>query len=420
MKNHISTFGNSTLKYFIFAFFVGFGLLFFGCKSKEEVQPNQPPQLFNVTAKLLANEQDLILTWTKSIDPDGDIVTYSVVYTDTLAKNLSDTTFIIKNLPFETEVKGNVIAKDTKGSKTISNFSIKTGKGYILIPDINFEKALIQLKIDDVQDGRVLRTSILKVTSLSVSSSPTNQNNTYDKIKDLTGIEEFINLKSLKCSHNSLTNLDVSKNTNLTVIECYSNQLTSLDVSKNVNLAAIECSSNKLTNLDISKNVALNELGCYSNQLTSLDVSKNVNLTILICISNQLTSLDISKNMNLTILWVASNQLTNLDVSKNTKLTGVICSSNQLTNLDVSKNTKLTKLICDSNQLVSLEVDKSVNLTDLACTSNQLTSLDVNKNTNLTYLRCQNNKIQTICINNLNQANFDWIKDPTATYKVCP
>ena len=122
---------------------MGFGLLFFGCKSKEEVQPNQPPQLFNVTAKLLANEQDLILTWTKSIDPDGDIVTYSVVYTDTLAKNLSDTTFIIKNLPFETEVKGNVIAKDTKGSKTISNFSIKTGTTYIIIPDVNFEKALI-------------------------------------------------------------------------------------------------------------------------------------------------------------------------------------------------------------------------------------------------------------------------------------
>ena len=399
MKNHISTFGNSTLKYFIFAFFVGFGLLFFGCKSKEEVQPNQPPQLFNVTAKLLANEQDLILTWTKSIDPDGDIVTYSVVYTDTLAKNLSDTTFIIKNLPFETEVKGNVIAKDTKGSKTISNFSIKTGKGYILIPDINFEKALIQLKIDDVQDGRVLRTSILKVTSLSVSSSPTNQNNTYDKIKDLTGIEEFINLKSLKCSHNSLTNLDVSKNTNLTVIECYSNQLTSLDVSKNVNLTI---------------------LICISNQLTSLDISKNMNLTILWVASNQLTNLDVSKNTKLTGVICSSNQLTNLDVSKNTNLVDLTCPLNQLTNLDVSKNTKLTKLICDSNQLVSLEVDKSVNLTDLACTSNQLTSLDVNKNTNLTYLRCQNNKIQTICINNLNQANFDWIKDPTATYKVCP
>ena len=81
MKNHISALGNLRLKYFVFAFLMGFGLLFFGCKSKEVTDPKSE---------------------------------------------------------------------------------------YVIIPDINFEKALIQLKIDDVQDGKVLKTNVLKVTSLYI------------------------------------------------------------------------------------------------------------------------------------------------------------------------------------------------------------------------------------------------------------
>lgn len=65
----------------------------FSYKIKEVVKPNSPPNAFTVTATLADNGKDIILNkWTKSKDPDGDAVTYAVVYKDTLAKNLSDTT----------------------------------------------------------------------------------------------------------------------------------------------------------------------------------------------------------------------------------------------------------------------------------------------------------------------------------------
>ena len=119
MKNYISTFSNLTLKYLVFAFFVGFGVLFFGCKSKENVIP------------------------------DSD---------------------------------------------------------YVKIPDVNFEKALILRKIDDIQDGKVLRNNVLKVTYLAISSLPenTNNNSDYGIVKDLTGIEAFVNLKTLHCLYSGL------------------------------------------------------------------------------------------------------------------------------------------------------------------------------------------------------------------------
>ena len=63
---------------------------------------------FNVTPSLSTNGQDVILRWNKSKDPEGDVVTYAVVYKDTLVKNLSDTTYTIKNLPFETEIKAKI------------------------------------------------------------------------------------------------------------------------------------------------------------------------------------------------------------------------------------------------------------------------------------------------------------------------
>ena len=258
-------------------------------------------------------------------------------------------------------------------------------------------------------------------------------------ITNLTGIEHFTTLKSLECSYNQLTSLDVSqntwlkrlwckgnpltsldvsKNTALTELHCGGPQLTSLDVSKNTALVDLDCSgtqltsldvsgcsaliwlrctdNNQLTSLNISKNTALVDLVCYFNQLASLDVSGCSALTHLNCIYNQLTSLNVSKNTALTNLDCRRNQLTSLDVSKNTALIGLYCSSNQLASLDVSGCTALTSLICDDNRLTSLDVSKNTALTSLSCGGNQLTSLDVSKNTALKELDCSSNRLTSL------------------------
>ena len=186
-------------------------------------------------------------------------------------------------------------------------------------PDDHFI-AYVELRCDKDGDGTLSQAELDGVTELYVDHA---------KIKDLTGIELFPNLKKLDCKYNNLTRLDVSKNTKLTVLYCESNHLTSLDLSKNTELTELNCQDNQLTSLDLSKNTALTKLDCALNPLTSLDVSNNTALTYLNCNDNQLTSLDLSQNTALTKLGCHDNQLTSLDLSKNTALDTLDCSGNK-------------------------------------------------------------------------------------------
>lgn len=389
----------------------------FSCKTKEVVKPNSPPSAFTVTAEVADNGKDIILKWTKSKDPDGDAVTYAVVYKDTLAKNLSDTTYIIKNLPHETEIKGSIVAKDLKGGSVSSSFSIKTnGDPYVKIPDINFEMKLLELGIDDKRDGLLLKRKAENVTKLRIKPSMFIIS---DTIKTLEGIEAFTNLKELYCSSLNIERLDVSKNTSLSILECYYNRIANLDVSKNTNLSILRCGGNYITNLDVSRNVNLDSLSCGGNNLKRLDVSRNTRLAHLECSSNNLETLDIGKNSNLEYLNSQNNPLFIIDVSKNLLLKYLFCSNNHLKNLDISHNKNLLWLDCYDNSLSNLDMANNKNLAILSCSNNELKNLDISKNVSLRSLFCQNNNIQTICVSNLNQVQNSWQKDASATYKVC-
>ena len=65
-------------------------------------------------------------------------------------------------------------------------------------------------------------------------------------ITNLKGIEYFKKLEILYCYRNSITVLDVSKNTNLKRLNCYKNKLTELNVNTNNNLESLDCSDNKI------------------------------------------------------------------------------------------------------------------------------------------------------------------------------
>jgi Leucine-rich repeat (LRR) protein len=293
---------------------------------------------------------------------------------------------------------------------------------YTLIPDLNFEKRLIELEYDSgTPDGKVLTSNIASVTSLSVNT---------DDIADLIGIQDFISLKTLSCTGTSwtsglLTELDVAKNTALTSLDCrrnkikdidlsqnvllqrleiYSNLMSTLDVSKNLALEYLRCSDNQLTSLDVSKNLALEYLSCDRNQLSFLDVSKNLALKLLGCSITPLSSLDVSKNLALEYLICYDNALSFLDVSKNLNLTYLWCAGNQLSSLDVSKNLALNELACHYNQISSLDLSKNLALTDLWCSSNQLSSLDLSKNIKLTDLSCSYNQLTSLNLKNGNNS----------------
>ncbi|KUJ62194.1 hypothetical protein AR687_09235 [Flavobacteriaceae bacterium CRH] len=181
-----------------------------------------------------------------------------------------------------------------------------------------FEDKLITLGIDkDGKNGSVLLSSITNVTILDVSNSG---------ISDLSGIENFSKLVTLKCQGNSLTSINVSSNLALKYLDCSNNPLSALDVSKNPQLTELYCDGITTTTKKI------NGKSSVSSQLTVLDVSKNLSLTKLSCSNNQIVSLDLSKNTLLTDVNCSNNKLTSLNLGNgnNSKLTYANFKTNAL------------------------------------------------------------------------------------------
>jgi Leucine-rich repeat (LRR) protein len=345
-----------------------------------------------------------------------------------------------------------VVQTETNSAGADSAESAETGEilYYVLIPDSNFEQALIDLGIDSnpVIDGRVLKSDVESVTSLDVSSK---------NIADLKGIEAFTALESLDCWSNQLTSLDISNNTALSYLDCWSNQLTSLDLSNNTALSYLDCGDNQLTSLDVIANTALETLWCDGNQLTSLDLSANTALRSLECYSNQLTSLNVANgnninfttlraqdNSNLTCIqvddaaysnanWVGAGFffdaqtafsedcyvnisdsnfeqiLINLGIDSNPVIDGKVLRSEVegVTSLNVSSRnisdltgieafTALEELYCQFNQLTSLDLSANTALNILSCIENQLTALNVSNNLLLSQIKFNNNQITSL------------------------
>ncbi len=188
------------------------------------------------------------------------------------------------------------------------------------VPDDNFENYLethdangntvnlgdLSSMGNGIENDDYVRTSKIEtVTNLMVIAKG---------ISNLTGISDFTVLEVLRCESNTLTQLDVTQNTQLTHLYCNSNQLTGLDVTQNTALTVLSCNSNPLKSLDVTKNILLEDLKCYRNELTSLDISQNTALVELDCYTNQITSLDITKNTLLNELYCNDNALTNLNL----------------------------------------------------------------------------------------------------------
>ncbi len=99
---------------------------------------------------------------------------------------------------------------------------------YTYVPDDNFEQELINLGYDFVIDDYVETGNIDTVSSLFIYGR---------NISDLTGIEDFINLRNLFCGDNNLTYLDLSNNSQLFEVNCNTNQLSYIDVRNGNNQA---------------------------------------------------------------------------------------------------------------------------------------------------------------------------------------
>lgn len=273
--------------------------------------------------------------------------------------------------------------------------------GVIAIDETNFPdevfREYVTNNFDTDTNGSLSQAEADAVSEIDVTSLGVN---------DLTGIENFVNLKILNCGNyfpafeNNIITLNLSNNISLTTLICNDNELTTLDLSNNTSLKTLDCSGNQLSELNLSNNSFLSELSCGSNELTTLDLSNNTSLIGLGCDDNNLTTLNLKNNTSLTELHCTGNNLTSLDLSNNTSLTILYCDVNKLTKLNLKNNTSLIELHCGGNNLSSLDLTNNIYLTVLSCGYSPLTNLDISNNTSLISLDCASSKVTTLDLTN--------------------
>ena len=161
------------------------------------------------------------------------------------------------------------------------------------IPDAAFLEGLVAAGVDADGDGLVSYPEAEGTRSLVLPPSG---------IKDLTGLEAFLNLDSFSITLNPLNRLYLTANTSLRYLSWTSCGLTELDVSANRALEQLDCGRNLLEELDVVQNLSLVTLVCNNNLLTALDIAANTALTKMISCGNRLPYLDISNNTGLRLI----------------------------------------------------------------------------------------------------------------------
>ncbi|SHJ09077.1 hypothetical protein SAMN04487911_1117 [Arenibacter nanhaiticus] len=250
---------------------------------------------------------------------------------------------------------------------------------YLRIPDIHFETKLIEQGIDS--DG-IVNQQILKSDAEAVSKLNLNLAANLGEIRDLTGIEGFVNITFLSAEGQQIKDIDLSFNTTLDTLFLNGNHLTVIDISNNPNLIVLEVQANELSSikgLSTSKNLkkvnlsfnnfeeisinneSIEELLVSHNLLKYINTDDALNLKNVLLIHNQLTTVDFSANTLLETLLISSNKLQSINLEKNTSLTHLYSSSNLLTSLDVSNN----------HELIDLRVDRNPDLSCIKILSSQ-------------------------------------------------
>ncbi len=208
-------------------------------------------------------------------------------------------------------------------------FVLNANAQNVKIPDPNFKKILVEnLKINTNGDKEIQFSEAKKFKgTINVHES---------WIKDLTGIEAFVNIHTLYAAFNEIPALNLSKNKKLRNVDCSGNEITKLVLGKQTRLEVLMCADNKLDKIDLSGCSKLKTLVCSTNPMKSLDVAALTNLEVLTCDETSLSDINLSLNPMITELDIRNCQFTELDLSSNPRLSTLYADNNKLSVINLA------------------------------------------------------------------------------------
>lgn len=229
-----------------------------------------------------------------------------------------------------------------------------------VIPDPVFRAALASFGINANGANEVDTAAILALTKIEISRDGcppqsacvnTFATGTVNVVHDLTGIENFRNLTSMRIDNQAISSVNVSALTALTFLSLWQEPITSIDLSHNTHLQTLGLSETALTNVDLSALTNIVELDLQNDSnstlpyttgngvnvqgFSSLDFTHQVNLQRLYIYGNNFTALDLSSNHQLAELWANKNHLTSVNLNGYSNVNYVILNDNNLTALDI-------------------------------------------------------------------------------------
>lgn len=359
-----------------------------------------------------AEEQSVSLVFTANVNVNVEIPDDVSWISFAPTKAMSERTVELLVMANDSPEKRTAVVTLTDENSSVSEAVTINQAGYqadyIAFEDRLFKEALVEL-YDTNEDAEIDSREASAITNIVCSGK---------SIYSLNGIEKLTNLQTLDCSNNSITELDLTANTELTSVKCYTNSLVDLNIEGLEKLTYLDCHSNSLTNINTSSNPALSYYNCSSNNIKALDVSKNTKLESLYCHSCRLlTTLNIENLANLTALYlnsatenciaqknvnISGSSLQSLLMGGNARWLNVAISGNpNLKSLSLNGIATMTKLTCTSNpQLAEMLLADCYALKELYCSTNILSALDLSTSRALTDLDCSDNKLQTLDLSN--------------------
>ena len=249
--------------------------------------------------------------------------------------------------------------------------------GGVAITKANFKddiwREIVAEYIDPDNDGYLTTAELSGITLIDVSGflEAKYGEGTYYEISDLTGIEHFTSLRTLRVGGIGLESLNVYPLVALTNLTCQGNYLEELNLINNDELRELNCAANFIKSLQLAMNTELTKLVCHTNEIKSIDLSHNTKLESLSIFQNELTSLNLSANPLLSTLNCSNNHLMTLDLSANPLLSNIIedAMSNQTISASANYAEEDGSIYADvdipnSSRIVSTSVDRTEELGD--------------------------------------------------------
>lgn len=302
-----------------------------------------------------------------------------------------------------TSTEGRSMELSVSSSKTITrnvaNFMSPAEAAFdIPVGNIEFEDALFKEycleEFDNDNDGEISFAEAAVVESMYPHITATQyEENKYNAISSLKGIEWFRNLKYLDCTYSYVTEMDFSGNPEIETIICYYNDLESINVSNNPKLKKLYAAQNKLTFVDLTNNTELEWLSVFNNPISSIDLSKNPKIWFLF-LSGPLEEVTFSSNTaKVTTLNLSGTLLHDFDLSDFPNLEDLELASNRnIANYDFTNNQKLKRLMIwdDVQCMGGLDISMLTDLEELDLGDNKIDELDISNNVKLKHISIWN------------------------------